>query len=85
MNNEKALLRPLLLDDLARQPMSTHGYWARGWRRLLQNRLAVAGLVIIAAMIVVALFAPWIAPEDPSQQNLGAGQQYQSPSWSRAS
>ena len=39
-------------------------------RKLLRNPLTAAGVVVIALLMVVALFAPWIAPFDPFQQNL---------------
>jgi len=37
----------------------------RAVRRLLKRRTAVFGLVIVVLMVVLALFAPWIAPFDP--------------------
>src|SRR3954471_3373605 len=37
----------------------------RALRRLMQRKGAVVGLVVIAAFIVLALFAPWIVPYDP--------------------
>jgi ABC-type dipeptide/oligopeptide/nickel transport system permease subunit len=37
------------------------------WRRFRRNRLAVAALGFIALEILVALFAPWVAPYDPYQ------------------
>lgn len=41
-----------------------------GARRLLRNPLAVAGLAVIVALVLVAIFAPWIAPYDPFDQSL---------------
>ena len=41
-----------------------------GWLRFLENPLAVAGLVIVALLVLVAIFAPWIAPHDPYAQDL---------------
>ena len=82
MNEGKTWLRPISLDELGTTHTGSTGYWGRAWRRLLRNRLAVAGLVVIAAMVAIAVFAPWIAPHDPGQQNLSAGAQYQGPSWS---
>lgn len=38
------------------------------WRRFRQDRLAVAGLVVIGLLVAVAVFAPWIAPHDPTKQ-----------------
>jgi peptide/nickel transport system permease protein len=42
---------------------------ARAWRRLLERKSAVLGLVIIALFVAVAVFAPLIAPYDPTQQS----------------
>jgi len=39
-------------------------------RKLRRNRLTLAGLAVVAGLIVVALFAPWIAPYDPGAQDL---------------
>ena len=41
------------------------------WLRIRRNNLAMAGLVIVTILVLVALFAPWIAPHDPFVQNLG--------------
>ena len=41
------------------------------WLRIRRNRLAMAGLLIVAALLLVALLAPWIAPHDPFVQDLG--------------
>ncbi|MER2262830.1 MAG: ABC transporter permease [Psychrobacillus sp.] len=43
-------------------------------KRLLKNRLAVIGLIIIAALTFMAIFAPWLATHDPSKQNLVASE-----------
>lgn len=40
------------------------------WYRLLRDRLAVAGMVIIIVFLIAAIFAPVLAPYDPIQQNL---------------
>ena len=36
--------------------------------RLLRRPLALTGLVIIAVVVLAALFAPWLAPYDPYEQ-----------------
>jgi peptide/nickel transport system permease protein len=46
------------------------GQYYLGWLRLKRNPLAMMGLAIIAALLVVAAFAPWLAPHDPITQNL---------------
>lgn len=43
------------------------------------NKLAFSGLVIISTLILVAVFAPWILPFDPSAQDLAA--RLQAPTW----
>ncbi len=42
-----------------RKPVSL---WQDAWRRLLRNKAAVAGLVVIGFFVIVAIFAPVIAP-----------------------
>ncbi|MBN4667345.1 ABC transporter permease [Pandoraea nosoerga] len=37
----------------------------RGLRKFVRNRAAVAGAVIVAFAVIVALFAPWLSPHDP--------------------
>lgn len=41
-----------------------------GWLILRGNFMAMVGLGIILALILVAIFAPWLAPHDPFEQNL---------------
>jgi oligopeptide transport system permease protein len=82
VSRDKTWLRPLTLDDLTAGPAQAPSYWGLALKRLLRNRLAVAGLILIAVLVAVALLAPLIAPDDPSQQNLTADGQYQGPSWS---
>jgi peptide/nickel transport system permease protein len=41
----------------------------RAWRRLKRRKSAMFGLVVIVALIVIALFAPFIAPFDPTKQS----------------
>jgi peptide/nickel transport system permease protein len=38
--------------------------------RLRRNRLAIVGLCIMVVLVVVAVFAPWVAPYDFAAQNL---------------
>jgi peptide/nickel transport system permease protein len=42
---------------------------ARAWRRLLKRRSALFGLVVIVLFLLIAIFAPLIAPYDPTQQS----------------
>ena len=40
------------------------------WGRFRRNRLAVAGLAIVALLLIAAVGAPWLAPADPAKQSL---------------
>jgi peptide/nickel transport system permease protein len=42
---------------------------ARAWRRLIKRKGAVIGLIIIAVFVLLAVFAPLLAPHDPIQQS----------------
>ena len=46
------------------------GLWREAWRRLRGNPGAIVGFVIVAVFLFVALFAPWVAPEDPRSGDL---------------
>src|SRR3990172_5032779 len=45
--------------------------WRTAWRRLFQRRSAMFGLGILALLIGLAIFAPWIAPYDPQEILIG--------------
>jgi oligopeptide transport system permease protein len=47
--------------------------------RLFRNKAAVVGMVIIAFFVIVAIFAPYIAPHNPLQLN--SGKDYLPPAW----
>lgn len=39
-------------------------------KRFMRNKLAVVGLIMVASIVLIAIFAPWISPQDPLKQNL---------------
>jgi peptide/nickel transport system permease protein len=43
-------------------------YSALIWRRLRRDRVAMFGAVLVGLLIMVALFAPLLAPHDPAEQ-----------------
>jgi len=51
-------------------PVKKRGRWADVWRRFCRNRAAVLGLAVMALLVISAVFAEVIAPEDPVEQNL---------------
>jgi peptide/nickel transport system permease protein len=46
--------------------------WGDAWRRLLRNKLAVAGLVMVLVLAFAAAFGPLLTPYDFLSQDLGA-------------
>jgi len=58
--------------DIIAPPVATQappGPWREFWTAFSANRGAVIGLATIAALLLVALFAPWIAPHAPNETN----------------
>ncbi|RTL61769.1 MAG: ABC transporter permease [Hyphomicrobiales bacterium] len=49
------------LGPITRSP----GYWTTVWRRFRRDPVAMFALLVILAIIVVAILAPYIAPQDP--------------------
>ena len=45
------------------------GPWREFWTAFSANRGAVIGLATVALLLLVALFAPWIAPHAPNETN----------------
>jgi peptide/nickel transport system permease protein len=48
--------------DMAPRPSARVEAWRRGAYRFRQSRLSVIGLAIVAIVLFVALFGPWLAP-----------------------
>ena len=46
------------------------GLWSEAWHRLIRNPGAIIGALFVIVFVVVALFAPLIAPYGPKEQNL---------------
>src|SRR5262245_3555000 len=41
--------------------------WGDAWRRLIRNKLAIIGLIIVVTFALVAVFAPLLAPYDQAE------------------
>jgi peptide/nickel transport system permease protein len=46
------------------------GLWSEAWRRLRRNKAALVGFAVIGLFVLVALFAPLLAPYDPRETDL---------------
>jgi oligopeptide transport system permease protein len=60
------------ITDLRERPKG-ESLWANSLRRLIRNRLAVVGFIIIVLMILMAVFAEQIAPYPYAQANFRSG------------
>jgi peptide/nickel transport system permease protein len=45
------------------------GLWTDALRRLKRDKAAVAGLIVIALLLVIVVFAPFLAPHSPTDQS----------------
>ena len=48
------------------------------WRRLKKNKLAMGGLIVLTALLILAVIAPYIIPYDYAEQNYDAVLQFPS-------
>ncbi len=55
------------------------GLWADAFRRMLRSPAAIIGGSIIGLFVLMAIFAPFLAPYDPTRGNLA--ESYLPPSW----
>jgi peptide/nickel transport system permease protein len=55
--------------ELGRAARSSAGLWREAGRRLRHDRAAIAGLTVIGLLVVVAIFAPVLAPHPPNDQS----------------
>lgn len=58
---QEALSEQSTLDMLKRERKANDA-----WHKLARNKMAVVGLVIVAVMVLLAVFAPLLAPQDPN-------------------
>ncbi|MEX2225811.1 MAG: ABC transporter permease [Dehalococcoidia bacterium] len=61
MATQETAISPLFRDEREALTRDHRGLWADAWRRLLRNRLAMAGLAILVLVTVVAFAAPYVS------------------------
>ena len=44
------------------------GVWRRAWESLRHDKMAIFGGFVVLAFVLLAIFAPFLAPHDPTQQ-----------------
>jgi oligopeptide transport system permease protein len=67
---------PVTQQIIQRPPRSL---WSDAWRRLLKNKAAVGGSIVILLFTLLAIFAPVLAPHNPLQ--IYDGSRYLPPAW----
>lgn len=63
---------------LSRPPRSL---WSDAWQRLLRNRMAMTGLYYLGFLLLVALFAPIIAPHNPVESDVRISGNFRQAAW----
>jgi peptide/nickel transport system permease protein len=67
------------LPDVVVADASEENPWARAWRRLKRRKGAMVGLAIVVLFVLLAVFAPLVAPYDPIATSWSAVRK--PPSW----
>jgi len=68
----ESLTQWLLSDRPQSRRQAALGRLYGGWRTFARNRLAMLGLFIVLALVLLAVLAPWIAPYSPTVGDLGS-------------
>jgi peptide/nickel transport system permease protein len=56
--------------DVAQVVLQSRGYWTTVWQRLKRDKVTVAFAILLALIVLSAIFAPWITPHDPYKGNI---------------
>jgi peptide/nickel transport system permease protein len=64
-------MAPVTLEDVNQKDYRSNSLWRLTLRRILRQRSANIGMVVLGFLILVAIFAPVIAPYDPEQVLIG--------------
>lgn len=48
----------------------SRGYWATVWLRVKRDKVTMVCALVLLALVLMALFAPWIAPKDPMASSM---------------
>lgn len=63
---------------IKRKPRSL---WTNAWRRLKRNKMAMAAIGVLCFLILVAIFAPLIAPHNPVRSDVATAGTYRQAAW----
>lgn len=71
MSTSQGLRDWLLSEEPTSRRQANCASWYKGWLTLRSNTLAMLGLLVLAFLILCAIFAPFLATHDPFAQDLG--------------
>ena len=60
---------PIIQPDHAASEVAIASQWQLTWWAFKKHKLAIVGLIVIVFLYLISIFAEFIAPDDPSQQN----------------
>ncbi len=63
----------LVLDRVQPDVEKGRSLWQDAWSRLKKNKAAIVGFGVLTLFVVLAVFAPWIAPYSNEAQDLAKG------------
>jgi oligopeptide transport system permease protein len=73
------------LEVLAQHSLSqtkpSRSLWNNAWRSMRRNKMAMAGIIFLTTLLLVAIFAPLIAPHNPIQTNVAEAGTYRKAAW----
>ncbi len=70
IHSHPGTIEPEGFDVKAVVPEKRKSQWAEVWRRLIKNKAAIAGMIVILILLLTAIFADFIAPYHYATQNL---------------
>ncbi len=75
----------IVLADIAESPLSRlrpeRSLWGLAWRRLRKNKMAMLALTFLFLLLLVAIFAPVIAPHNPVYSDVKTAGQLRKAAW----
>ena len=71
MTASQGLRQWLLTEEPTSRRQARFAAWYKGWLTFRSNTLAMLGLMVLAILILAAIFAPLLATQDPFAQDLG--------------
>lgn len=60
---------------------ASRSLWSNAWRRLRRNKMAMAGIAYLSFLLIVAMFAPVIAPHNPISSDVAEAGTYRKAAW----